>query len=91
MTNLLDAKPPGPVGRLKETFSTNVKAVRTALRWSQRELSAASGVSQKHIAKIESGGANAPNVRLELVEDIARALGKSPLYMLTRQRPPSAR
>jgi transcriptional regulator with XRE-family HTH domain len=71
---------------LNATFAANLKITRIALRWTQHDLSAASGVSQKHISKIERQSTDAPNVRLDLVDVLALALGKNPVALLTRQQ-----
>ena len=70
---------------LRRIFGANVRRFRQEQRYSQREIAAIAGVSQKHIAKIETTGASAG---LDVVEDIARALGKTPAQMLTRLRTP---
>jgi transcriptional regulator with XRE-family HTH domain len=54
-----------------ESLIAALKAARVARGFSQRELSARSGVPQSHISKIENGGAD---LRMSSLIELARAL-----------------
>ncbi|MBF0483373.1 MAG: helix-turn-helix transcriptional regulator [Candidatus Omnitrophica bacterium] len=58
--------------KTKETFSNNVKKYRQKNNLTQEELSEISGVAYKYIQKIE--GKTTPNVGIDLVEKLAKAL-----------------
>lgn len=65
---------------LRKVFAENLRRFRIEAGLSQRALSAASGISQKHISEIEIDGAN---VGLDTVADLAKHVGKTPAELLT--------
>ena len=58
----------------------NLARIRAVKGLTQRELAAATGISQEHIAHIESKGRN---VTIGTIDALARALGVDPLDLLT--------
>ncbi len=69
-----------------EVFARRLAQVRGRKRWSQEELARrtkdiGSPISRETIAKIESGGQRARNVKLEEVLALSYALGVPPLHM----------
>ena len=66
-------------GSLEKTLSANLARIRAVKGMTQRDLAAATGISQEHIARIESKGRN---VTIGTIDALARALGVDPLDLL---------
>nr|WP_294543586.1 helix-turn-helix transcriptional regulator [uncultured Rhodopila sp.] len=56
---------------LRHVLAFNLRMARLAVRMTQRELSIASGISQKHISQIEMVGAN---IGIDVLAALAHAL-----------------
>jgi DNA-binding XRE family transcriptional regulator len=56
---------------LRKVLSYNLRMTRLSVRMTQRELAAASGISQKHISLIEMAGAN---IGIDVLAALAQAL-----------------
>lgn len=85
----LARRPPAPPADsvpvpLRAIFGANLKAARGKL--SQKDLAAATGLSQSLISLIESGKSGAS---LEAIEALAHAVGCCPSDLLKRRRKPS--
>ncbi|HEX7841303.1 MAG TPA: shikimate kinase [Kofleriaceae bacterium] len=65
--------------RYLEAVGSTVRSHRERLGWSRRELAAHSGVSERFLAQLETGGGN---ISLRRFADVARALGTSPSALL---------
>lgn len=63
-----------------KTMGQRVLTSRRDLHLDQEELAKQSGVSRSRISEIERG--KAPNIGIEAVFSLARALGVSPIYLL---------
>jgi transcriptional regulator with XRE-family HTH domain len=63
-----------------KTMGQRVLTSRRDLHLDQEELSKQSGVSRSRISEIERG--KAPNIGIEAVFSLARALGVSPIYLM---------
>ncbi len=67
--------------KLRKVLSFNLRMARLSVRMTQRELSKASGISQKHISLIELVGAN---IGIDVLAALAAALpGITPADLLT--------
>ena len=64
---------------LEKLLSVNLARIRMSAGMTQRDLAAATGISQEHIARIESKGRN---VTIGTIETFATALGVDPLDLL---------
>jgi XRE family aerobic/anaerobic benzoate catabolism transcriptional regulator len=62
-----------------EAVGSAVRSHRERLGWSRRELAAHSGVSERFLAQLETGGGN---ISLRRFADVAHALGTSPSVLL---------
>lgn len=65
---------------LKKSFSQNIKSSRKKHKLTQKELAKKAGITYKYVQKIE--GKNTPNVGLELVGKLAKALKTTPAKLL---------
>lgn len=65
---------------LQKTIGRNLMLARQEAGLSQRALSAAAGISQRHISAIELGEVN---VTLSSIADLAAQVGKTPSELLT--------
>lgn len=70
-----------------KTMGQRVLTSRRDLHLDQEELAQQSGVSRSRISEIERG--KAPNIGIEAVFSLARALGVSPIYLLGMTDNPS--
>ena len=69
---LIEAVPQAEgASELRQVLGHNLRMFRLAVRMSQRELSLVSGISQKHISRIEAAGAN---IGIDVLDALARAL-----------------
>lgn len=68
---------------LEKLLSADLTRIRTSAGMTHRDLAAATGISQEHIARIESKG---KNVTLKTIESFATALGVDPLDLLAVKR-----
>lgn len=66
---------------IKQTLSKNIKSYRLKCNLTQEELSERTGIAYKYIQKIE--GKSTPNVGIELVETLAKALKTTPSKLLS--------
>lgn len=72
---------------LRMVLSFNLRMARTAVRMTQRDLSKASGVSQKHISAIELAPPGV-NIGIDVLAALAHGLGIPASDLLT---PPATR
>ena len=70
-------RPPSPPAPLPESqralFGANLRAERVRARLTQKDLSAATGLTQAYISQVESG---VSNITLDAMEKLAEAVGK---------------
>ena len=83
MPRLPKRKRQAPLSELRTVFSANLLKAREAAGLTQRELSDASGVSQKHISQIELSGAN---VTLDTLAELAKHLNTTAAELITPPR-----
>src|SRR5512138_2920667 len=69
-----------------ETVGSAVRSQRERRGWSRRELAAASGVSERFLAQLETGDGN---ISLRRFAEVAHALGTSPSALLTAADAPA--
>lgn len=65
---------------MRQVFAHNVRAERTRMRLSQSDVLEQTGITQPHIAEIETGEAN---IRIETMVKLAAVL-KTPLWKLLK-------
>lgn len=71
---------------LRAVFGENLRLARDAQGLTQRDLSNLSGVSQRHISKMERGEVS-PG--LDVVAELARHVGKTPSELLNPPKKPA--
>ncbi len=71
------------MAKLGRRFSVNLKEERTKSGLSQQALAKRAGISVSYVSMLERGHRTPP---LATLEDVAKALAVSPLWLLTRQR-----
>src|SRR5258707_6132206 len=69
-----------------ESVGAAVRTQRERRGWSRRELAAASGVSERFLAQLETGDGN---ISLRRFAEVAHALGTNPSALLTAADTPS--
>ncbi len=65
---------------IKNSLSNNIKKFRKKQNLTQEELSELTGIAYKYIQKIE--GKNTPNVGIELLEKLSKALKTTPAKLI---------
>ncbi len=70
-----------------ETVGSTVRSQRERRGWSRRELAAASGVSERFLAQLETGDGN---ISLRRFAEVAHALGTTPATLLAPAKAPTA-
>jgi XRE family transcriptional regulator, aerobic/anaerobic benzoate catabolism transcriptional regulator len=70
-----------------EAVGSTVRSHRERLGWSRRELATHSGVSERFLAQLETGGGN---ISLRRFAEVAHALGTSPSALLAPADAPAA-
>lgn len=72
---------------LLESVGSAVRSQRERRGWSRRELAAASGVSERFLAQLETGDGN---ISLRRFADVAHALGTTPAALLAPAEAPAS-
>ena len=63
--------------QIRKLFSKNLKQLRTKKNLTQEELAEKLDISVRYIQQLE--GRNCPNVKLETIADLAKALSGKPI------------
>ena len=71
-----------------ESVGATVRSQRERRGWSRRELAAASGLSERFLAQLETGDGN---ISLRRFAEVAHALGTTPAALLAPAEAPAAR